>query len=738
MVGSSSPQTPPGSFGALLNHQQSSTAMRAGVLRQLQHSYGNNYVGEVLQSSAGNTTSGQLAGMPGTPPANNGDDDLSQRIQAAATSGRGLEPDMQTQLEHGLGADLSSVRVHSDQEADTLARSVNATAFTSGKDIYFRDGAYQPNTQEGMRLLAHEATHTVQQSHGPVAGTPAPGGVKVSDPADADERAATEAAEKVVPSSAAAFAPSGSPSVDAGKSSTPASETSIQRFGGVGGAAPVSDAPTTSTKDLGSTIDWGGYVLSLDPEQLKIVLFAEAKQGGVKQAKGFVEAFGADIIYLIRTYSKKDDVDLLNGIYFELQNQLDAVRQYKANIVGLYSGAATTYTNALLDESEALINKEAEHYGVHKKDVPLNAEDPHYKYTGKMPAQGYEPEMTNPGAKKELIEAAVLLQALYRDTIRLRVDLNKLEPNAGAQGASGSSEGYDDDSVAKRAEVTKQLQEAEFKYQMTRDAKEASFPILAAYRDDNTAGLEMLAKGGSSADESVVPLIIDKLENIKTVRENVEKLIWKQESIRKGTKAQLAIAEGSLEDALIDENAADIDMNEMLTNLVVGVLTIAVGMIAAIPTGGASLGVSIAATAAATTAAGISGFQAIRAVQNYELEIAAKGTTFDKAKAISHDDPSLFWLALDIVGIITDVHGALAAFKSLSRGVREVIAARALVKEAEAGAKLAGVTEKQLNSLKELSSNNGKTSPGLSTRVTIAQRWKMYLICDRALEIRKV
>jgi hypothetical protein len=713
MAGSSSPQTPPASFGALLNHQQSSTAMRAGVLRQLHHSYGNNYVGEVLHSSAGTSRSVQLAGLPETPPANNGKPDLSQKIQAASNGGRGLEAGMQSQLQQGLGADLSNVRVHTDKEADTLARSVNATAFTSGRDIYFSDGAYQPNTEAGMRLLAHEATHTVQQSRGPVAGTSAAGGVKISDPADVGEQAATHAAERVVSSSAVA---SGNGAADAAADRGTTSQANgafIQRFSGAGGAPPVSDAPTTSTKDLGSTIEWGGYVLSLDDEQLKTILFSEAKKGGVKGAKAFIDSFGRAIPDLTLTYKKPDDVSLLNGIYFALDNQLPAVRQYQANIIELYTGSATTYTNALLDESETLINKEAEHYGVHKKDVAVDAEDPYYKYTGKMPDQGYEKEMTNPGAKKDLIEAAVLLQSLYRDTIRLRIDLNELEPNAGAEGASGSSEGYDDNTAAKRAAVSKELQESEFKYQTTRDAKEALFPILAAYRDDNTSGLEMLAKGGESADASVVPLIIEKLDHIKTVRENVEKLIWKQDSIRKGTKAQMAVEEGSLENALIDEHAGDIQVDEFVTNLAVGVLMIAVGMIAAIPTGGASLGVSIAATAAATTAAGVSGFQAIRAAQNYQLEIAVGGTTFDKAKAISQEDPSLFWLALDIVAAIIDIHAALAAFKSLSQGVREVIAARALVKEAEAGAKAAGVTEKQLKSLKELS----KGHPGLYERI---------------------
>src|SRR5207248_683463 len=99
---------------------------------------------------------------------------------------------------HGLGADLSGVRVHTDPEADHLARSVDATAFTSGSDIFFRQGAYEPGSSAGMKTLAHEAAHTVQQASGPVEGTPSAGGVSISDPGDRFERAADQAAHDIV------------------------------------------------------------------------------------------------------------------------------------------------------------------------------------------------------------------------------------------------------------------------------------------------------------------------------------------------------------------------------------------------------------------------------------------------------------------------------------------------------------------------------------------------------------
>lgn len=123
--------------------------------------------------------------------------DLGARIRAAAGGGQPLPSPLQRRLEAGLEADLSAVRLHTDGEADALSRAVDAVAFTSGPDIFFRAGAYAPATPHGLHTLAHEAAHTIQQAAGPVAGTPAPGGVAISDPADRFEQAAETSANRV-------------------------------------------------------------------------------------------------------------------------------------------------------------------------------------------------------------------------------------------------------------------------------------------------------------------------------------------------------------------------------------------------------------------------------------------------------------------------------------------------------------------------------------------------------------
>ncbi len=91
-----------------------------------------------------------------------------QRIQARRGAGNPLPEAIQRHLEGGLNYDLSRVRIHDDAEADKLAKGVNAVAFTTGTDIFFQAGQFNPNTQSGLELLAHEVTHTVQQSQGRV------------------------------------------------------------------------------------------------------------------------------------------------------------------------------------------------------------------------------------------------------------------------------------------------------------------------------------------------------------------------------------------------------------------------------------------------------------------------------------------------------------------------------------------------------------------------------------------
>ncbi|NEO31320.1 MAG: DUF4157 domain-containing protein [Symploca sp. SIO3C6] len=88
---------------------------------------------------------------------------LESQIQSVRGSGQPLAASVRTFMEPRFGYDFSSVKVHNDSQAAHFSRSLNAQAFTIGRDIFFDTGRYEPNTTSGQHLLAHELTHTVQQ-----------------------------------------------------------------------------------------------------------------------------------------------------------------------------------------------------------------------------------------------------------------------------------------------------------------------------------------------------------------------------------------------------------------------------------------------------------------------------------------------------------------------------------------------------------------------------------------------
>lgn len=85
------------------------------------------------------------------------------QINRLRSGGQPLPASSRSYFEPRFGYDFSGVRVHAGNEAATMARSINARAFTVGRDVAFGAGQYSPGTSSGKKLLAHELTHVVQQ-----------------------------------------------------------------------------------------------------------------------------------------------------------------------------------------------------------------------------------------------------------------------------------------------------------------------------------------------------------------------------------------------------------------------------------------------------------------------------------------------------------------------------------------------------------------------------------------------
>ena len=120
------------------------------------------------------------------------------------SSGRPLDPGTRMRMEDVLGEDLSTVRIHADRDADIVARTLNAQAATIGQHVAFAEGAFDPGSESGRRLLLHELAHTVQQRD--VRHIPS-GRLPITRPAHSAEREASSIAAGVKGSSGSRSGP---------------------------------------------------------------------------------------------------------------------------------------------------------------------------------------------------------------------------------------------------------------------------------------------------------------------------------------------------------------------------------------------------------------------------------------------------------------------------------------------------------------------------------------------------
>jgi outer membrane protein assembly factor BamB len=92
--------------------------------------------------------------------------EIQRFLHDPADAGHPLEPAVRSSLGAAFGTDLSAVRIHDDVRAARLAAEFGVDAFAHGRDIYFAAARYRPTRPQGLRLLAHEVAHVLQQAAG--------------------------------------------------------------------------------------------------------------------------------------------------------------------------------------------------------------------------------------------------------------------------------------------------------------------------------------------------------------------------------------------------------------------------------------------------------------------------------------------------------------------------------------------------------------------------------------------
>lgn len=104
-----------------------------------------------------------------------------ETIDSLDGGGQPLPASERSFFEARMGHDFGQVRVHTDTHADSLARSVQARAFTYGNHIVLQSGEPLDASPGSRHLLAHELTHTIQQGASPsIAGLTSESGDAIS------------------------------------------------------------------------------------------------------------------------------------------------------------------------------------------------------------------------------------------------------------------------------------------------------------------------------------------------------------------------------------------------------------------------------------------------------------------------------------------------------------------------------------------------------------------------------
>ena len=194
---------------------------------------------------------------------------------------------------------------------------------------------------------------------------------------------------------------------------------------------------------------------------------------------------------------------------------------------------------------------------------------------------------------------------------------------------------------------------------------------------ENLSGLQTLAAGGThDAAQLIGVKIAETRGKIKQVRDENkpggDANPYKIPKIVALTKGRKSVADCSWQNKVVEDHIAGIHHDAAVIGIAIGLMQLALVLLAP-ATGGASL----------IVAAGLSTAVAVEHAKEYMLEEAMAGSDIDKARALSQDEPSLFWLAVDIVAAVADIGAGAAAaaklintWRTAANAVRAVEAAK--------------------------------------------------------------
>lgn len=601
----------------------------------------------------------------------------ASQIASLRSGGQPLPSSVRNFFEPRFGLDFSSVRVHTTTQAEESAVQIGAQAFTAGSHIAFGAGKYAPETPAGQRLLAHELTHVVQKSQRTDDN-------KIHRQAQHDLTRRTATLETVEALSDEELKSESlrlrkrlseltldDPEYVTLRQNLQLLESVAQRVG-VDLPAPPSGI-TTDPK----VQDYHYYyqnqtdqLLTTDPVWTRHLLEKLIFRLGQSGTESFINDVEKSLDESDSKVAETRQMFLAykNALMPVLRDQFNILKKENAQFRDEFERTAKEILRTLLKRSEERIETERVRYGIPE----------FYEFFGYRPVGTTLADIglqEAPGLQ-ELKEAAGLLLSMRKDRDakigKLKAEIHELKVSDRKAPADDPEKKLIADQLerdSRETELAKRL------YEVQKGEIIRRYPVIASFADDDKSSqLESLASGGGPSGDVMEMMdiiqkeIYEKLRNIHKVEKDLNDNdinIWKLPRLIEATLLDLHVAVASMRHGVILEKVEKVKDDEFWKNIALGAVQLGLVLLAPV-TEGLSL----------IPAAAISGYMLASHYDEYLKQSALAGTDFDRALAISGEEPSFFWLALDAVFFLADVGAALGAFRALQPLAAEVRAAR--------------------------------------------------------------
>jgi hypothetical protein len=569
--------------------------------------------------------------------------------QVVSGSGRPLSAEDRAFFEPRLGASLADVRIHDDALAAKSADGISAAAYTVRNHVV--SPAYPSNSEAGRYLLAHELAHVTQQEgpRSPVRRQPAPTPTSGTQPAP------------TLPT------------------------TSNQP-----GASVQNDGWMSTIFPPGAGAD--GILLTDNPEQLRVVMSGLIANGYPPLAIGPGMAAPNNFLFRVSIYWSATGVcdpgdpnteenckiaEYRTSILPRLTEVVADLHKESADQLWYFESEARSNALVVLTANEVQTNAEAVKYGITEEQIE--------KIIVRAAGQGdreihtYE---TQYGMKANSVAGAGLQKAAKDLLARRQVIAAKESEQFWTRFSMTGDEYFvNEDQLKESIALDDEIENLKKQYEDARSLLDSAYPVLASFSGLNqgTSDLERVATAGPGAGMAAVvgAHIAEVLSNIATARRGLDPKdggvnVWRLDSIVDLTRQHLGADSNPVLNALVSEKVKE-EQPGIFDSIALAVLNIAAILLAP-ETGGLSL----------VAAAGVNAAVTLGDVKEYFIKRALSGSALDKARALSQDEPSLIWLAVEIVGTGIDVGtAAAAAFKTLTPLVKTAMAATRTTQAAE-------------------------------------------------------